>query len=387
MMTKEKSIVWHVGGEDIHLRLPILQELQKRGFTVGAVGTAGEERFAESGIPFWRYTLDRWINPMTDRQSIHELHTLFALHRPNIVHAFDTKPAILAMFAAMKANVPGRIRTITGMGYAFSSNSPLAYLLRPVYRSLQRRASQAASVTIFQNTDDRQYFLDHDMVQAEKCQLVLSSGIDVERFCNSVPSAERLNQLRYKLGLIDQPVVIMVARMVRDKGVQEYLHAAKKVVKTYHDAAFLLVGPIASEGRQAVSLEEIQRFAPYVHYLGRREDISALLAISEVVVLPSYYREGVPRVLLEAGALGKPMVTTDMPGCREVVQDGENGLLVPIRNGDALAEAIEKLLENKKERKRMGKKSAELVRQKFALESVCSAYAKIYKQVLAANKC
>ena len=370
--------VWLIGSTDLRFRLPLLHALRDRGFTVGGLGSESETAFAGSEIPYWRFSLNRWVNPWADVQSRRQLRDLFRAHRPDIVHAFDTKPAILAPLAARDAAVPGRVITITGLGYLFSSRSPVALSLRPVWRFLQRRAASATGITIFQNTDDRAYFRRHRLVQPGGDALVLGSGIDFARPKADDAAVERLS---HELGLAGRPVVTMVSRLVRQKGVADYLAAAAVVRRTVPDAVFLLIGPTASEGRSAVPLREVER-ATDVRYLGPRNDVPTLLALSDIFVLPTYYREGIPRVLLEAGALGLPLITTNTPGCKEVVRDGWNGLLVPPRDPERLAAAVVRLLASPEERKVMGGRSRAHVLEHFSLQYVADAHAEIYERVL-----
>lgn len=379
---RSAPLVWHIGGEDVHLRIPLLLRLRELGFRVGAAGSHAGGPFAEHDIPYYPFPLHRWISPWHDRRTRASLRTLFLEHHPDIVHGFDTKPAILATFAARDARVPGRIRTINGMGYVFSSSALAPRLLRPVYRYLQTRASRAAHRTVFQNPDDRAYFRAHGMVSAGTDELVLGSGVDVDALLQSRPDEYQLARLRQELGLTGAPVVTMVARLVKQKGVGEYLRAARAVHEAGHDAAFLLVGPHVTEGRQRVRREELDAYASHVRHLGPRGDVSAILSASDLFVLPSYYREGIPRVLLEAGALGLPLITSDMPGCKEVVQPEGNGLLVPPRDAGSLARAIIRLLESPATRQAMGARSACLVREQFDLSIVADAHARIYEETL-----
>ncbi|MEM7725448.1 MAG: glycosyltransferase family 4 protein, partial [Cyanobacteria bacterium P01_A01_bin.45] len=321
-------------------------------------------------------------SPVADIRSRQQLFEIFQQCKPDIVHGFDTKPAIMAPVVAKKALVPGRVRTITGMGYVFSSNSIAATALKPVYRYLQKKASDATQVTIFQNSDDRKYFQDYRMVDDDKYELVLGSGVDISNLKNRLSAQDRLVDLRRELDLDGKLVVTMVARLVVTKGVKEYLRAAKLVKQQVDRVKFILVGPISSEGRQAISLREIEKYGDSVEYLGQRNDVPALLSLSDIFVLPSFYREGVPRVLLEAGAMKLPLITTNMPGCKEVVKDGWNGLLVPPKDAESLALAIAKLLESEKLRKEMGSRAYEYVNLEFSLNSVVDAYEKIYRQIL-----
>jgi glycosyltransferase involved in cell wall biosynthesis len=183
-----------------------------------------------------------------------------------------------------------------------------------------------------------------------------------------------------------QKVVILVSRLVKLKGIAEYLQAARRARQLVENAVFLLVGPVASEKRQAVSLEEINAFENDVRYLGPRTDVPALLAISDLFVLPSYYREGVPRVLLEAANAGLPIITTDMPGCRDVVKSGWNGWIVPPRNVEELASAmIGALKTDKLTLRAMGERGRTRVEKEFGLEGVADAYADIYLLALEAG--
>ena len=373
--------LWLVGGEDIRFRLPLLLALRDEGYTVGAVGTEDGEAFARTAVPYWRYALRSGISPSTDLEAFDRLYRLFLEHRPDIVHAFDTKPGIIAPMAARKAGIPGRVCTITGMGYLFASRSLRARLLRPVYRYLEGLAGKSSGVTVFQNADDRDYFLEKKMVEAGKDRLVRGSGIDVERLLRARPDDGSLDRLREELNLRGRRVVTMVSRLVMQKGVREYLDAARQVCRDRGDVVFLLVGPASSDVRQLISKKSSSGAAGKIRFLGVREDVPALLALTDLFVLPTWYREGIPRVLLEAGAMGLPLITTDMPGCRDVVKDEWNGLLVPQRDALSLAKAILRLVSGT-ERTVMGERSRRHVRENFDLRRVVRSYCRIYRGLL-----
>jgi glycosyltransferase involved in cell wall biosynthesis len=382
MSMRGKKDVWLVGSDDMRLRIPYLLELRRRGFDVTIVGSEPPDPFAAHEIPYHGYSLSRALNPLADWRAYRELLALFRNHRPSVVHAFDTKPGMLASFAARRAGVPVCVRTLTGMGYVFSSRSPLALLLRPVDHVMQAVASRAASLTVFQNRDDQAYFLRHRLARQDASELVPGSGIDVELLRSQRPSAEALAALRRELGIESDFVVTMVSRLVRTKGVAEFCAAAGAVRRERPDCTFLLVGPVTSEGWQAVPQSEIEG-NPNVRWLGPRPDVPALLAISDVFALPTFYREGVPRALLEAGAMGLPLIATDMPGCRDVVRDGWNGILVPPRNVRALALGLLALLDAEPDAlRRMGANSRAHVEQHFTLDLVADAYADIYRRAL-----
>jgi len=377
-----RPTVWHIGGDDVHKRIPLLHALKDRGFDVAAVGSEDDDEFQAQGIPYFHYNLKRKLTPWSDLRSCRELSTLFKKQKPDIVHGFDPKPAIATPILAQRAGIPGRVRTITGLGFVMASDSLKARVLRPVYRHLQRQAS-ASSLTIFQNGDDRAYFLQNDLVEQGREELVLSSGVDVEKLRSERPGTEQLAAMRRSLGLEGKLVVTMISRIDENKGVREFVQAADLVQRHMKNTAFLLVGPYASEGKQAEQfVEQLRHQSETVHYLGPRKDIPAILSLSDICALPSY-REGLPRVLVEAGALQVPCITTDVPGCRDVILDDWNGRLVPPRNSQALADAMIELLSDQTRRTEMGQRSYQYVKEKFDLSSVADAYAKIYLRALA----
>jgi glycosyltransferase involved in cell wall biosynthesis len=376
------SDIWLVGSDDIRLRIPYLVELRRRGFDVTMLGSEAPEPFSERDIPYQRYALSRALDPAADWRTLRELLSLFRRHRPSVVHSYDTKPAMLASFAARLAGIPVRIRTVTGMGYVFSSHSPRALVLRPAAHVMHAAASRAASMTVFQNRDDHAYFLRHRLAPRDATSLIPGSGIDVELLRSKRPSAEALADLRRELGIEGRRVVTMVSRLVRSKGVLEFCAAARAVRRERPDVEFLLVGPLGSEGWQAVPRDAVEG-NPDVRWLGPRPDVAALLAISDVFALPTYYREGIPRALLEAGAMGLPLIATDMPGCRDVVRNDWNGILVPPRNVQALKDALLSLVGASRETlSQMGERSRAHVEENFTLELVTEAYAELYRRLL-----
>ena len=368
MTSSSRPKIWIIGSGRLHLRIPLIERLTTDGFDVAAVGPDPGDEFAEAGFAYHRFPLRRALDPIGDWHSRDLLEGLLRTHRPDLVHSVNTKPSILVPDAAARAGISACVRTITGMGALFSSASPAALAMRFLYRRLQRRAARDCQVTVFQNPDDRQYFLDREMVLEGTDELVLSSGIDVEPYVASAGDPARRMALRDELGLQTGPVITMVSRLIRPKGIGEYLEAASLVRARNPNATFLLVGPEVHEGPTAFPADRVHG-CPDVSFLGRRADVPTILAISDLFVLPSYLREGVPR-------------TTDMPGCREVVRHGENGVLVPARDGQALASTVFDLLADPARRRRMGQASRDLVAKNFHLDIVAAAYARIYRQAL-----
>ena len=369
-----------VGGEDHSLRIPFLAALQDRGFRITAASTTDGAAFLQAGLAHRRYQFDRFDSRGADLAAIRQLAKMIADIGPDIVQSFDTKPNLLAPLA-----VRGKVavvRTINGMGWVFSSETARALALRPVYCALQWLASRWTAATVFQNRADKAYFESHRLVRGDRAHLIRGSGIDIAAFDRSHARGPVTAPLREQLGLGTDEIVITVSRLTQQKGIPTLLEAASLVRKVRPGVRFLLVGPRESEGPFAVAQDEIDRQAPHVMALGARKDVPALLALAELFVLPTEYREGIPRVLLEAGLAGLPIVTTDMPGCSDVVTHHWNGLLVPPRDPGALASSILELLEDRRRALEMGGRSVALVRREFGLSTIVGHYTELYRQVL-----
>ena len=368
-----------VGGEDHSLRIPFLNALKDRGFAVTAASTTDGAAFAKAGLDHRVYHFDRFHSRGGDLATIRQLARHIAEVQPDIVQSFDTKPNILTPFAAR--NCAPVVRTINGMGWVFSSASISARTLRPIYCALQRFASRWVSATVFQNRDDKLYFEQRKLNGRSRSCLIRSSGIDVAAFERARACGPSALALREQLNLGDAQIVVTISRLTKQKGIPTLLKAASIVREVRPNVRFLLVGPRESEGPFAVDQAEIDRLAPHVIALGARTDVPALLGLATLFVLPTEYREGIPRVLLEAGLAGLPIVTTSMPGCSDVVTDSWNGYLTPPHDPRALATRILELLDNPENAKSMGARSIALVQREFHLDNVVTQYSDLYKQI------
>jgi glycosyltransferase involved in cell wall biosynthesis len=374
--------VWLLGGMDMHLRIPFVLRLERHGFKVAVVSSGDPSPFARHGIEHHGYALHRLIDPLADLRSLREVARLIREHRPDLVHGFDTKPSLLAPLACARAGIGKSVRTINGMGYIFSPGARMGLLLRPTYEILQRLVAPLAAATVFQNADDQAHFVRRGLVDPAQARLIRGSGIDLEAFAAAVPTAEVRRRLRRELAPGGELIVTTVSRLTREKGIDVLLEAAARVRSRRKDVVLVLVGPLASEGRLAVPAEAIAARGDDIRWLGPREDVPALLSVTDLFVLPTQYREGVPRVLLEAGAAGCPMVATRLPGCVDVVRDGWNGLVVEGGDAGALAEAIERLLDDPGLRAAMGTRSRQRIEAEFAIPRIVDAHAAVYREVL-----
>jgi glycosyltransferase involved in cell wall biosynthesis len=371
-----------IGGEDHCLRIPFLLALRDRGFRISAAGTGDATPFAQVGLDYHPFRFSRFVDPLTDWNAFKTISELIADMRPALVQCFDTKLNVLVPVAARTIRDVKVVSTINGLGWLYSSSSPMALGLRPVYRALQRLADRWTAVTVFQNRDDLAFFTRHRMVGRGNQVVIPGSGIDIKRFERAGAAGSSPAALREALGLGASEVVMTVTRMTRQKGIPTLLEAAALVHQHRAGVRFLLVGPRESEGRFAVTQAEIDRHAPYVLAVGPRSDVPALLGVADVFAFPTEYLEGVPRALLEAAAAGRPIVTTSMPGCTDVICDGWSGFLVPPREPRLLAGRILDLLRDRATAAAMGARAAELVKREFNLEITVERYAAVYEDLM-----
>lgn len=359
--------------------------LRDHGFRITAAGSGAEAAFQAVGIPFRYFPLSRFIAPAADWQTCRSLARLLDEVQPDVAHCFDSKLGMLFPNAARLARGARRtaiVRTINGRGWIYSSRSPLAVMLRPVYRTLHRLGAASAAATMFEISEDKAYFETKRLLRRSRSFLVPGAGVDVEGFAEALAVAPPPDELRRQFGLGADPVVMTVTRMTRQKGIPTLLSAAELVHWTRPNVRFLLVGPRESEGLAAVSEAEIARHAPYVVATGPRADVPALLRMADVFAFPTEYREGVPRVLLEAALARLPIVTTSIGGCRDVIRDRWNGLVVPTRAPRVLADKLLWMLDHREDATAMAERAEEVVRREFSLRVVVAHQVAMYRSLL-----
>ena len=289
----------------------------------------------------------RSLNPLREAMLLAGLCRLFRRERPDIVHNFTIKCAVYGSLAARLVRGIARINAVAGMGYVFTSRDFLARVLRPMVRALMHYAMDGRDARlIVQNPDDVCFLTRTNLVDASRIRMIPGSGVDCTRF-----------HARERIARADRPLrVLLAARLLWDKGLAEYVSAARQLLAAGRPIQFLLAG-MPDPGNPATVPEATVRSwvdEGVLEWLGHVDDMPALLATVDVVVLPSY-REGLPKTLIEAAACALPLVTTDVPGCREVVSDGHDGLLVPARNASALADAIARLQDDPLLAERLGR--------------------------------
>jgi glycosyltransferase involved in cell wall biosynthesis len=296
------------------------------------------------------------INPLADLLLLFHLFRLMRRIRPDVVLVYTIKPVIYGSLAAWLSQVPHRFALITGLGYAFTSERQ--GFVTKLVQHLYRFALGKTEKIFFQNPDDQALFLERGILGPWKHSVVVNgSGVNLSRYSAApIPSGT----VRF----------LMVARLLGDKGVRGYVAAAKAMREIQPGAKFRLAGWI-DENPDSISQAELDAWVSEgnIEFLGRLNDVRPAIADSTVYVLPSY-REGTPRTVLEAMAMGRPIITTDAPGCRETVIDGENGFLVPVKSVDALVEAMQQFIDDPELAEKMGKRSREIAEEKYDVHKV-----------------
>ncbi|WP_134702541.1 glycosyltransferase family 4 protein [Ammoniphilus sp. YIM 78166] len=343
----------------VNFRGDLIKEMVKRGHEVVALGpeTGYEEDINKLGAKFLQLPLERAsTNLLKDILLVKRMTSIIKDEKPDVVFAYTIKPVIYGSIAARLSGVKSIFSMITGLGYVFLASGAKAFLIRRLCKALYFLGLRNCVKVFFQNPDDMREFMNLGITNHHKSILIHGSGVNLNQF-EPVP-------------LPDKPVFLMIARILKDKGVIEYLTAAQKVKKIYPEARFQLLGPF-DINPNSLSYEDIK---PYiedgsVEYLGETKDVRPFISGCAVYVLPSY-REGTPRTVLEAMAMGRSVITTDVPGCRETVVNGLNGFLVPAREVNPLAEKMTWMINNRADVLRMARESNRICREKYDVRKI-----------------
>jgi glycosyltransferase involved in cell wall biosynthesis len=357
-------------------RLPIAIAARNAGYDVHVAGAdSGEfEQIQSHGVTAHRIALSRSsLSPLEELQSLNRLHSLYRQVRPDIVHHVTIKPVLYGTLVARLAKIAAVVNAIPGLGFVFTDGNGVKtgarrFIVQQAYRGILGHPNMRI---IFQNADDQAFFRSHNIGRSDQYRLIRGSGVDLQLF-RPVPAAP-------------EPIVIILpARMLYDKGVGDFVEAARLLKVRGSQARFVLVGPCDPGNPSAVARETLLEWVGtgVVEWWGHRSDMPDVMGQSHIVCLPSYYREGLPKVLIEAAACGRPIITTDAPGCRDVVEHEINGLLVPPRNSAALAEALQGLIANVELRQQMGRRGRARAEAMFSLEATVDRHLHLYEELL-----
>lgn len=356
-------------------RLPIALEALQQGYQVH-IATGVTDRLEElqgHGLVVHPLYIDRSSTGFGSAISLcFQLWKLFRSVRPDIVHLVTIKPVLLGGIVTRLSRVPAVVSAISGLGFVFVAQGTKAKIRRLLVGTLYRIALGHRNLAvIFQNPDDRASLERVVNMSDSKVKMIRGSGVDLAQFIH-VPLPSGI------------PVVVLAARLLADKGVRDFVQAARLLKQRGISVRFCLVGMVDPDNPTSLTDAELAQWVSegIIEVWGHRSDMPQVLAAAQVVVLPSYYGEGLPKVLIEAAACGRAVVTTDHPGCRDAIEPGVTGLLVPVRDAEALAEAIKGLVEDVERCRRMGLEGRRLAENNFDINRVVAEHLKVYEELI-----
>lgn len=371
--TRSPSLMFVVNNPAFFLshRLPIALAAKAQGYEVSVATMDGDAVAAITAHGFRHCVLPMsrsGMNPLAELKTLYAIYRLFKIVDPDLVHLVTIKPVLYGGIAARLANVKGVVSAISGLGFIFTRERKGIDWVRMITQQLYRFAlGHRNSRVIFQNKNDRDILQGIGAVRENQVVMIRGSGVDLQAFPALPEPAPPV-------------VVIFVARLLKDKGLLEYVEAAGMAKERGKPWRWLLVGNPDSGNPASVTEQEARQWQDRLEWLGERNDIAELYAASHIVVLPSY-REGLPKSLVEAAACGRAVVTTDVPGCRDAIELGETGVLVPVRDASAIYEAVAQLAEDTPRRQAMGAAGRKLAEDAFDIRKVVQAHLDIYKSL------
>jgi glycosyltransferase involved in cell wall biosynthesis len=367
-------VVNHAGFFLSH-RLPIAIAAKEAGYDVHVATPRSKHvpQIEAAGLQWHEINLSRsGRNPFGELATILDLVSLYRRLRPSVVHHVTSKPVLYGTIAARLTGVHGVVNAISGLGHVFSEAEKKRRLLRGILNLGYRAALRHPHMRVIaQNTDHFAEFIENGWCRADQCVLIRGSGADLEEFA----PPDRAGR--------PSVTVMFASRMLWTKGVGEFVEAARQLTAEQPDVKFILAGEPDPDNPSSVPEDSLRQWNDegVVEYLGRRSDIPALFAAADIFCLPTYYGEGVPKVLIEAAASALPIVTTDWPGCRDIVEDGKNGLLVPIRDAAAVARALRVLIRDESLRLWLGAEGRHRVGREYSLDAVVERTLAIYGEL------
>lgn len=356
-------------------RLPIGVAAKEDGYDVTIISedTGVSNKIRETGLK----TIDLPINKAGTKikdeiKTFFFLYKLFRREKPDIVHLVGLKTMLWGSLACRLAGVKAMVSAVCGLGVLFDEEHAHSFMTRSILKVLRVTHRKKRLSVIFQNNDDKAIFLNAKIMKEEQCAFTNGSGINLQNY-------------DYTPEPIDGSIkVIFTARMVEDKGTLILIDAAKKLETEYKGKVqFLLCGGLDTNPNGITKeMLESRCDGEYIQWLGHRKDVLELLKQSHIMAFPSWYREGLPKSVIEAEAIGRPVVTTDSVGCRDTVVDGKNGFMIPIKDSDALAMALKKLIDNPDLRQTMGNNAREFAVSRFDVKDVINVHLDVYNNIM-----
>ncbi len=372
-MQKKLFYVFSIDYQLISHRKNLVMAAINAGYKVTVVAHATKYKnvIENMGARFIEFPINRvGTNIFEEIKTLWFLIRLYNKYKPDIVHHVSMKVVLWGSIAAKLTRIKKVVNAINGLGIYFESRK-VDSIVKRIFMQLMKFGHNRNNVTtIFQNREDELFFSDYGVISPKQVWFIKGSGVDLNEFCHSEVPLKRPAK------------IVFTSRMIEEKGVIDIIEAAKILKKDYqNDITFQLCGLIETNPK-AISLQYLQEQCDgtYIQYLGYQENIKQILTESTIVILPSYYCEGVPKSLIEAAAIGRPIITTDWIGCKEVVDDGINGFLVHIRSPKDIANKIEILLNDNTLLKNMGNASRYKAEKEFSVEYVVKEHIKIYEK-------
>lgn len=342
-------------------RMDMMKDFIKHGHTVIALGPESEDnwksKFKENGIQYKQLFVERnGINPFSDLKTYKELCQFMKQEKPDKVFAYQAKTVVYGSIAAKMNGITEVYPLIAGLGSIFRGEGLKNKIIKTVMKIEYRAACKASKKVFFQNNDDKSEFINNGLILEDKVVIINGSGVNLEKF---KPEP-----------LPETPAFLFIGRLIKDKGVMEYLEACKRIKAEYPEVRCLLVGPYDSNP-SALQPEELKPYLEQniIEYFGEQSDVRPYIKQCSTYILPSYH-EGTPKTVLEAMAIGRPVITSDAPGCRETVTDGYNGFLVAVKDIDGLVKKMETLIQDPEMSKLMAERSLKLAREKYDVNLV-----------------
>lgn len=361
-----------------NFRLSLANYSRQQGFEVIFVSPPGKfvERIKQQGFRWIEWNLGRQtLNPWNEIISFLGLAKIYRVEQPDLIHHHTVKPVLYGSLIARWMKIPGIINSITGRGYIFLGNDLKANMLKLIIEPIYRLALNTPRCnTIFENEIDQEYFVNKNLTSVSHTWLIPSVGVDPGKF---YPRSEPEGV----------PIILMAARMLWDKGVGVLVETAR-ILKAKTSVRIVLVGEPDIGNPSTIKVETLAKWQQegLIEWWGWRDDMPAIYNQCHIVTLPTMYGEGVPTTLLEAAACGRPLVASDIPGCRDVIEEGVNGYLIPTNDHYALAKALERLVNDPKLRQKMGLAGRKLMLDKFSKHKVNAATFEVYQRTLASSE-
>lgn len=357
-----------------HRKAVVQAAIQNRyDVTVVAQDTGYRKEIESMGAKFIDLPINRvGTNILEELKTFFFLFKLYKNHKPDLVHHISIKVVLWGALAARLAKVKNVVNAVNGLGVFFSTGE-VDSLIKKIFMQLIRFSNNRKKcVTIFQNNEDKHFFLSNKALKESQIRIIRGSGVDLNEFKFSEPPLE------FPLK------IVFTSRMVKEKGVEDIINAAKLLKNKYFDKIQFLLCGLIETNPNAVSESYLQSECDgdYIQYLGHCTNIKDILSKSSIVLLPSYYREGIPKSLIEATAIGRPIITTNSVGCKETVEDGKNGFIVPIKSPEEIANKIEALVSNLDLISKMGKESRLLSEKEFSIDIVIDKHLQIYSELI-----